>query len=129
MTYQIEKLNEARLSDKAAKVYDCLLAHREGLTYPEIAKITGLLERTVCGRMGDLKPLGYVWVEKSDAKTVAYATANDDDIQRNLRLYLKEERQKKYKQLIESLTYFKPEFNKGEVYHLAAIANRLHPNI
>jgi len=130
MSYQIEKLNEARLSDKAEQVYNCLLANQEGLTYPEVAKMTGLKERTVCGRMGDLRPLGLAWTEQPDkGPKVAFATSNKGDIARNIRVYQKAEREKKFGQLRECLTFFKQDFNKGEIYHLAAIVNRLNPTV
>lgn len=50
MTYQIQKLNEVRLSDKAQQVYDYLLAN-PGKSIAETAEATGLKESCVCGRV------------------------------------------------------------------------------
>lgn len=91
MTYQIEKLNEARLSDKQQRVYDYVLAC-PGSTYKEIAKGTELSLSCVCGRMGDLRELGMAWTVKHPKRPKeAHATSNPNDIKRNLYVYEKEE--------------------------------------
>ena len=103
MTYQIEKLNEARLSDKQQKVYEYVLSH-PGSTYKEIARGTNLSLSCVCGRMGELMALGYAWTEKQPKQPLAaHATTDKNDIRRNLYLHEKEEDAKALKAIIAAV--------------------------
>jgi hypothetical protein len=119
MTYQIEKLNEARLSDKQQKVYEYVLSHPSS-TYKEIAKGANLSLSCVCGRMGELMSLGYAWTEKQPKRPLeAHATTDKNDIRRNLYIYEKEEDVKALKSIIAGVKWL---ISRGKI-HQADIVN------
>jgi predicted transcriptional regulator len=127
MTYQIEKLNEARLSDKQQKVYEYVLAG-PGSSYKEIAKGTELSLSCVCGRMGELRELGMAWtVRQPKRPKEAHATSDPNDIKRNVYIYEKEEDAKAAKAIKVALNRLakRGKLHQADIITLKPIVGRI----
>ena len=121
MTYQIQKLNEARLSDKQQRVYEYVLSHPAS-TYKEIAAGTNLSLSCVCGRMGELMTLGFAWTEQpAKGPKEAHATTNENDIKRNVYLHEKKEDKKAAKAVRSGLNWL---MKRGKIRELDILALR-----
>ena len=127
MTYQVKKLNEARLSDKQQRVYDHVLGH-PGSAYKEIAKGTGLSLSCVCGRMGDLRELGMASTVKHPKRPKeAHATSDPNGIKRNLYIYENEEDAKAAKTIKVGLNRLakRGKIHRADIMTLQLIVKRI----
>ena len=115
--FHVKKLNDARLSDKASIVYDCLLANPEGLEYLEIKSLTGLSRECICGRIGDMRPMGLVWTQKfSKSPKKAFATSDRGDIQRTKKMFEIEEDRKDFAHLKRILKRYRDRGKINQYY-------------
>lgn len=129
MTYQIQKLNEVRLSDKAQQVYDYLLAN-PGKSIAETAEAAGLKESCVCGRVGDMLPLGLVWYETQlEGPKLLHATEDHEDQARNVRLYVQQEEGRNLNKMRQAANGLLTRFLPHERAQLRAIFERLNKEI
>lgn len=127
-TYRQLSHAAAKTSNKAQKVYWCVMEHGD-MTRNRIAEITGLKIQSVCGRVGELKEVGLVFIEEAKGGQKVCAAKTEADRESLAYLYERNQEKKAFATMVKCFTTLKKRFTQREITHLAEMVRRLNTEI